>query len=126
VRCSDAERERTCSALRVAAGDGRLSLEEVEERIAEVYRARYQHELAVLTADLPAEAGLAGWRAIGAAIWRQLALEASTLLGRGVALSPRRRLVLAVVVVLVFVSMLAMAFHGFGGDGVEHHGLDHD
>jgi hypothetical protein len=55
-----------------------------------------------------------------------LALEASTLLGRGVALSPRRRLVLAVVVVLVLVSMLAMAFHGFGGDGVEHHGLDHD
>jgi hypothetical protein len=127
VRCSDAERERTCSALRVAAGEARLSLDEVEERIAQVYRAHYRHQLAALTADLPAGAGAAtGWRAIMAALWRQLALEAAILLGRGVEPNPRRRLVLAAVLTLVLVSMVAMTFHGLGGDGFEHHGLDHD
>jgi hypothetical protein len=83
--------------------------------------------LADLTADLPAGAGPAtGWRAIGSAIWRQLALEAAVLLGRAVEPNPRRRLVLAAALALVFVSMMVMAFHGFADDGFDHHGLDHD
>lgn len=127
VRCSDAERERTCQALHEAAGEGRLSLAEVEERIAKVYDARYRHELADLTADLPVGAGPAtGWRAIVSAAWRQLRMEAVVLLGRAAEPHSRRRLVLATVLALVFVSMLVLAIHGFADDGFEHHGLDHD
>jgi hypothetical protein len=44
-RCSDAERERTCAVLHAAAGDGRLTLDEVEVRLAGVYAARHRHEL---------------------------------------------------------------------------------
>ncbi len=54
VRASDAERERTAETLHAAAGEGRLSLEELEERLTAAYAARYRHELPALTADLPA------------------------------------------------------------------------
>jgi hypothetical protein len=127
VRCSDAERERTCAALHKAAGEGRLSLAEVEERIAKVYDARHRHELADITADLPAETGPAtGWRAIGSVVWRQLTMEAAVLLGRAAEPNPRRRLVVAAVLALVFVSLLVLAVHGFADDGLAHHGFDHD
>ncbi|MFL6121272.1 DUF1707 domain-containing protein [Actinophytocola sp.] len=127
VRCSDAERERTCATLHKAAGEGRLSLTEVEERIAKVYEARYRHELADLAADLPVETGPAtGWRAVGVVVWRQLAVEAAVLLGRAGEPHPRRRVVLAAVLAVVFVSMLVMAFHGVADDGFGHHGLGHD
>ncbi|MFG2805992.1 DUF1707 domain-containing protein [Streptomyces massasporeus] len=48
--------------LRVAAGEGRLSLEELEERLETALSARTVGELAVLTADLPAVAGQASVR----------------------------------------------------------------
>jgi hypothetical protein len=41
--------------LRVAAGDGRLSPEELDERLEAALTARTVRELTVLTADLPAE-----------------------------------------------------------------------
>jgi hypothetical protein len=44
-------------ALRVAAGDGRLSAEELDERLELALNARTYSELATLTADLPAPAG---------------------------------------------------------------------
>jgi Domain of unknown function (DUF1707) len=56
VRASDAERERTAETLHAAAGDGRLTLDELEERLTAAYAARYRHELPALTADLPAPA----------------------------------------------------------------------
>ena len=56
VRASDADRERVAAILRGAAGKGLLTLDEVDERLAAVYAARYLAELAPLTADLP-EAG---------------------------------------------------------------------
>jgi hypothetical protein len=43
--------------LRVAAGDGRLTLEELEERLEAALSARTVGELAVLTADLPEGVG---------------------------------------------------------------------
>ncbi|MGC4974764.1 DUF1707 domain-containing protein [Streptomyces sp. DT199] len=49
--------------LRVAAGEGRLSLEELEERLETALSARTVGELAVLTADLPAVAGQASGEA---------------------------------------------------------------
>lgn len=60
VRASHADRDRTVDVLRVAAGDGRLTLEELEERLEAALSARMVGELAVLTADLPEVAGGAG------------------------------------------------------------------
>ncbi|MFE6096031.1 DUF1707 domain-containing protein [Streptomyces massasporeus] len=57
VRASHADRDRAVDVLRVAAGDGRLTLEELEERLETALSARTVGELAVLTADLPAVAG---------------------------------------------------------------------
>ena len=53
-RASDAEREETADRLRVAAGDGRLDPDELEERLEAAYRARTVGELTTVTADLPA------------------------------------------------------------------------
>lgn len=53
VRASDADRERVAAILRGAAGQGLLTLEEVDERLAAVYATRHLAELAPLTADLP-------------------------------------------------------------------------
>ncbi|WP_433363789.1 DUF1707 SHOCT-like domain-containing protein [Actinoplanes sp. CA-142083] len=39
--------------VRTAMGEGRLTLDEGEERLAAVYRAVYRDDLAQLTADLP-------------------------------------------------------------------------
>ncbi|MEU0220953.1 DUF1707 domain-containing protein [Streptomyces sp. NPDC006265] len=63
VRASHADRDRAVDVLRVAAGDGRLTLEELEERLETALCARTVGELAVLTADLPAVAGPASGEA---------------------------------------------------------------
>ena len=57
VRASDAEREATIEQLRVAAAEGRLTFEELADRIEAAGTARTRQELAPLTADLPAGAG---------------------------------------------------------------------
>jgi hypothetical protein len=51
---SDAERERAAVLLRDAAGEGRLTLEELSDRLAFVFAARTAGELEALTRDLPA------------------------------------------------------------------------
>ena len=53
VRASDAERELTVERLRRAVGNGRLTIEEFDERAAQAYAARTRGELADLTRDLP-------------------------------------------------------------------------
>ncbi|GGO08901.1 hypothetical protein GCM10010116_18090 [Microbispora rosea subsp. aerata] len=52
MRASDADRERIVAVLTDAAGDGRLTLAEHEERMERVWAARTLGELAELTADL--------------------------------------------------------------------------
>jgi hypothetical protein len=54
VLASDAERAEVATIVQTAGGDGRLTLTETEERLAAVYAARYRHELAEFTKDLPA------------------------------------------------------------------------
>ena len=54
TRASDAEREETVTRLREAAADGRLTVEELTERIDAAYAATTRAELEPLTADLPA------------------------------------------------------------------------
>jgi hypothetical protein len=52
LRASDADRERTADQLRHAAGEGRLTMDELEERLNTVYETRTHRELARLTADV--------------------------------------------------------------------------
>ena len=59
VRCADTDRERTGERLRNAAADGRLTMDELEDRLGGVYAARYHYELDTLVADLPAQASRA-------------------------------------------------------------------
>lgn len=53
LRASDQDRDRAVEILRVAAGDGRLSTTELDERLGTALTARTIGELAALTADLP-------------------------------------------------------------------------
>jgi hypothetical protein len=52
LRASDADRERTAEILRHAAGEGRLTFEELEERLNIVFKTRTHRELDRLTADV--------------------------------------------------------------------------
>jgi Domain of unknown function (DUF1707) len=52
LRASDAERERTAEALRRATGEGRLTIDELDERLDAAYAARTRSELERLVADL--------------------------------------------------------------------------
>jgi Domain of unknown function (DUF1707) len=53
LRASHRDRELVAEALRVAAGDGRLTAAELDERLEAALTARTSGELARLTADLP-------------------------------------------------------------------------
>jgi Domain of unknown function (DUF1707) len=54
VRASDADRDRVVDVLRDAAADGRLTVDEFDERMAAALSSRTLAELAPLTADLVA------------------------------------------------------------------------
>ena len=56
LRVSDAQRERAAVALREHCAEGRLTLEELSERLDEAYRARTAGELDAAVRELPAEA----------------------------------------------------------------------
>jgi hypothetical protein len=53
TRASDAERDRAADALRRHHGDGRLSTDELEERIGRAYAATTRGDLDQLFGDLP-------------------------------------------------------------------------
>lgn len=54
-RASDEDRERVAERLRRAAGDGRLTLDELDARLTEAFGARTYADLAPLVDDLPPE-----------------------------------------------------------------------
>ena len=58
LRASHEDRDRVVEVLRVAAGDGRLTADELDERLERALTARTFGELAALTRDLPAAPGL--------------------------------------------------------------------
>lgn len=58
MRASDQDRERVAELLRDAAGEGRLDMNELDERLEAVYAAKTYAELAPVTHDLP-QAGAA-------------------------------------------------------------------
>jgi class 3 adenylate cyclase len=53
VRVTDADRLHAVARLRVAAGEGAIDLDELEDRIGLAYQARNVAELARVTSDLP-------------------------------------------------------------------------
>jgi hypothetical protein len=55
IRASDKERESVVDVLREAYTEGRLTLEEFEERMSAAYAARTWPELRDLTGDLPVQ-----------------------------------------------------------------------
>jgi Domain of unknown function (DUF1707) len=66
LRASHDDRDRVVEMLRVSAGDGRLSAEELDERLELAMTARTYGELAKLVADLPAAGSVAAAPALRA------------------------------------------------------------
>lgn len=60
TRASDAEREQIAERLREAVAEGRLDMEEFQERLDAAYKARTHGELVPLVRDLPAPGTTAG------------------------------------------------------------------
>jgi Domain of unknown function (DUF1707)/Cell wall-active antibiotics response 4TMS YvqF len=55
LRVSDADREQVSERLREAAGQGRITLDELDTRLESVHTAKTYAELDVITLDLPAD-----------------------------------------------------------------------
>ncbi|XVQ87172.1 DUF1707 SHOCT-like domain-containing protein [Microbispora siamensis] len=53
MRASDGDRDRVAAALREHVAEGRLTIDEFNERLEQVYQSRTYGELATLTSDLP-------------------------------------------------------------------------
>ena len=53
MRVSDADREQAADVLREAAGQGRISMDELDERLELAYTAKTYADLAAVTHDLP-------------------------------------------------------------------------
>jgi hypothetical protein len=63
MRISDADRHRVAEVLREAAGEGRLDLDELEERLEATYAAKVYADLAPIVADLPGSQSVPAVRA---------------------------------------------------------------
>lgn len=59
LRVSDADRHSVAEILRTAAGEGRLDLDELDQRLEAAYTAKTYADLVPITADLPAVTGSA-------------------------------------------------------------------
>ncbi|HET7357412.1 MAG TPA: DUF1707 domain-containing protein [Nocardioidaceae bacterium] len=60
LRISDAERHDVAEVLRQAAGEGRIDLAELDERLEATYAAKTYADLVPITSDLPAHHPTAG------------------------------------------------------------------
>jgi hypothetical protein len=68
LRASHEDRDAVIETLRVAAGDGRLTADELDERLEIAFNAKTYGELAVLTSDLPASPGTPALSPVGPAV----------------------------------------------------------
>lgn len=57
MRISDADRQRVAEVLREAAGEGRIDLVELDQRLDATFAAKTYADLVPITADLPAHPG---------------------------------------------------------------------
>lgn len=53
MRASDADRDRVAAVLREHTAQGRITMDEFNDRLEELYKSRTYGDLAKLTADLP-------------------------------------------------------------------------
>jgi hypothetical protein len=101
-------------------------MDELDERLAAVYAARYRHELDTLVADLPepaAASASAGWRAVWLMTISQLRADLALLFGRNGTGWTRRRIIIALLAALVVAMVVIGAFRGFGGGGFDNRGF---
>lgn len=70
LRASDVDRELVADRLRDAAAHGRITMDELEERLDLTYAAKTYAELAPITRDLPVEQGVVAAPAAGRAAAR--------------------------------------------------------
>lgn len=128
VRASDEEREQVAEVLRQAMGEGRLTLAEGEERLAETYATTYRDELPRLTADLPRPepARPSGGRPRARRSWRRrpaivLAVAAAVAAGvwAAVASGPLWPAILLGILAIILVKR---AWLGHSWHGHAHHG----
>ncbi len=92
LRASDSDRERVAERLRLAAAEGRLLAEELEERLGAALTARTYGELDAVVADLPA----------------------TTAVGPSQRSSLTRRPAALVALGILLIALLASAFAGHG------------
>ena len=57
LRVSDEERHQVAEVLRLAAGEGRIDLDELDERLEAAFNAKTYADLVPITADLPTAGG---------------------------------------------------------------------
>jgi len=81
LRAAHADREAVAERLREAAGDGRIDLEELEERLERAFAAKTYGELDALVADLPGEGDLPGQELMGPGAGPQETLVLKTGIG---------------------------------------------
>lgn len=58
LRCADVDRDRAGAVLREALAEGRISLDELDDRLDRIYRSRTYGELDATMCDIPAWAAL--------------------------------------------------------------------
>lgn len=118
LRLGDAERAEAAEVLQQHLGDGRLELDELEERAAAVWRARYAADLAPLFADLPAphpRALVGGAAPTGPAVdWNAPRRQPALPDGSGV----RRRLAAIAVASAAVLALVALVNGGIPGFAV--------
>jgi hypothetical protein len=100
LRASDADRDAVVDRLRVAAGEGRLEPDELEQRVDSALRARTYGELAELLADLPSDGRVPSRSRRRTAN----AIARSAVLGAGLLVA-----VTAAVAVIALVAMVVLA-----------------
>jgi hypothetical protein len=129
VRVGDADREAVAAQLREHFADGRLTLEELNERLDQTFAAKTRDDLTVIMRDLPHVArpftdapawgpGNAAWQGSG-----QVAGQSGWDYSNGAGWDhrggrPRRPFMLAPMMALVWVALVAGAvmLFGIGGD----------
>lgn len=70
VRASDADRERIVEQLRQHTAEGRLTMDEFDQRMSAAYEAKTYGDLAQLTRDLPVDLGARSKGVGGVPPWR--------------------------------------------------------
>jgi hypothetical protein len=71
MRISDSDRDRTAAQLRDYYAEGRLSPEELDERVTDALNAKTAGDLRRLMSDLPSSAPATGGPAYGAPPWER-------------------------------------------------------